>query len=198
MIADANAHSFAWADIDEKGGVSDGPEPTRPPLRSQAPVRITTSECCQSNGCPEHPSDEDQWTDCDCLWWFRPCPCYICLAEAAEAAGWSPAVIAFATARRPTPEMRLRGIETHNGEPSWCLGCERHVPEGPDTCLGLLPLVSYACCGHGLPDAAERMAYVAFDDSDDRESLYGRDALDWFAARGVGAPSREPAARDAA
>jgi hypothetical protein len=33
------------------------------------------------------------------------------------------------------------------------------------------------------------MAYLVIGDPDDGVSLYGQDALDWFAARGIG-PSR--------
>lgn len=33
------------------------------------------------------------------------------------------------------------------------------TPEGHDPCLGTLPGVKAACCGHGIPD----QAYVAFD-----------------------------------
>lgn len=37
--------------------------------------------------------------------------------------------------------------------PRPCLKCGRKQnPDGTDPCLGFLPGVEYACCGHGLPD----------------------------------------------
>lgn len=44
---------------------------------------------------------------------------------------------------------RLRGVETGLGQAGYCPSCERHCPEGPDPCLGLIPGVAHACCGHG-------------------------------------------------
>lgn len=45
--------------------------------------------------------------------------------------------------------------------------------DGHDPCLGTLPGVMNACCGHGDP----RDAYVQFDD---RRRLGGSDAVTWF------------------
>lgn len=45
--------------------------------------------------------------------------------------------------------------------PWWrkCASCERPVERGmPDPCLGMLPGVRFACCGHGGPGG-----YIAFD-----------------------------------
>lgn len=40
-----------------------------------------------------------------------------------------------------------------------CVACGRlKDPDGPDPCMGMLPGVSFACCGHGC----KRMAYVAY------------------------------------
>lgn len=44
------------------------------------------------------------------------------------------------------------------GSAGHCAKCERDVPAGPDICLGLIPGVSHACCGHGKIDSA----YVCF------------------------------------
>lgn len=41
-----------------------------------------------------------------------------------------------------------------------CGHCGLHIPDGePDPCLGRLPGVTNACCGHGDP----KQAYVCFD-----------------------------------
>jgi hypothetical protein len=50
----------------------------------------------------------------------------------------------------------LRGEETSLGQPGFCARCQRLMPEGPDACLGVLPDVAHACCGHGVT----RRAYV--------------------------------------
>ena len=47
---------------------------------------------------------------------------------------------------------------------------------GPDPCLGYLPGVFWACCGHG---DEERHPYVWFIDG---TSLEGTDALEYFAS----------------
>jgi hypothetical protein len=40
-----------------------------------------------------------------------------------------------------------------------CYACgERQTPEGHDPCLGTLPGVKFACCGHGVRDG-----YIVFD-----------------------------------
>lgn len=68
-----------------------------------------------------------------------------------------------------------------------CTACGQHsTPEGYDACLGHLDGVAYACCGHGLDDS---WVYVSFED--DRESLYGDAARDYF--RSVGHPVPEAA-----
>lgn len=50
------------------------------------------------------------------------------------------------------------------------------TPEGHDGCLGILPGVKNACCGHGQLESA----YVQFEDN---RVLRGRKALDWFKSR---------------
>jgi hypothetical protein len=55
-------------------------------------------------------------------------------------------------------------------------------PDGPDPCLGWLPGVTHACCGHG----GARTAYVAFAGGG---YATGAGALDYFGSVGVG-PSR--------
>jgi hypothetical protein len=45
--------------------------------------------------------------------------------------------------------------------PRPCPSCHRNpTPEGHDACLGTLPGVTHACCGHGDPSEA----YVRFED----------------------------------
>ncbi len=48
---------------------------------------------------------------------------------------------------------RLRVGKSWVGERRFCNHCERWMPEW-DSCLGLLPGVTMACCGHGDPAAA--------------------------------------------
>ena len=45
--------------------------------------------------------------------------------------------------------------------------------EGHDMCLGILPGVEFACCGHGYTDDA----YVAFNGG---HVLRGEKAIEWF------------------
>lgn len=54
--------------------------------------------------------------------------------------------------------LPLRGEETTLGQAGYCLRCHRVMPDGPDICIGELPGVAFACCGHGVT----RRAYVAF------------------------------------
>lgn len=54
-----------------------------------------------------------------------------------------------------------------------CGHCGRgNTPEGHDACLGTLPGVMNACCGHGDPNDA----YVQFEDGSD---IRGEAALEW-------------------
>jgi hypothetical protein len=63
-----------------------------------------------------------------------------------------------------------------------CVLCGlRAAPDGPDPCLGLLPEVRAACCGHGVDEA-----YVVVSHGTVRR----QQALDYFAHYGVG-PKRE-------
>lgn len=57
------------------------------------------------------------------------------------------------TGMNPWP---IRGEDTTRGQAGYCPRCERSMPTGPDACLGVLPGVSHACCGHGVT----RRAYV--------------------------------------
>lgn len=78
----------------------------------------------------------------------------------------------------------LRGENTSLGEAGYCLRCLRHVPEGPDLCLGVLPDVAHACCGHGVT----RRAYVVLGGKPNQntteipaaEVLRGKLALRYF------------------
>ena len=55
------------------------------------------------------------------------------------------------------------------------------APDGPDPCLGLLPDVKAACCGHGVDEP-----YVLLWHG----TVRGQQALDYFTHYGVG-PKRE-------
>lgn len=65
-----------------------------------------------------------------------------------------------------------------------CAACGVVTPTGPDACLGVLPGVSHACCGHG--DRAR--AYVVLGGEQDQRlteiecklTLRGQMALDFF------------------
>ncbi len=50
-------------------------------------------------------------------------------------------------------------VNTHNERPCGKCGSD-NTPEGHDACLGTLPEVKNACCGHGEAGSA----YVQFDD----------------------------------
>lgn len=76
-----------------------------------------------------------------------------------------------------------RGIETSVGQGGYCDACGITMTEGPDACLGYIPGVSHACCGHG--GAAE--PYVVIGgipdepvDESRMTTLRGADALDCF------------------
>ena len=43
----------------------------------------------------------------------------------------------------------IRGIEEGGGNAGYCPECKQSMPDGPDICLGYIPGVSHACCGHG-------------------------------------------------
>jgi hypothetical protein len=55
------------------------------------------------------------------------------------------------------------------------------APDGPDPCLGLLPDVRAACCGHGVEEP-----YVVV-----HWTIRGQQALDYFAHYGVGPPGED-------
>ena len=87
----------------------------------------------------------------------------------------------------------LRGRHTSMGQAGFCSHCETHMADGPDACLGALPGVSHACCGHGL----EHEAYAVLGGEPDQDStevliqvvLRGWIALAWFEQNEVG-PAR--------
>lgn len=69
----------------------------------------------------------------------------------------------------PDPVLRAKG--------SSCDVCGEFMPDGPDACLGWIPGVSQACCGHGVVDSA----FVYLGPSDGRcVILKARDALAFF------------------
>jgi hypothetical protein len=65
------------------------------------------------------------------------------------------------------------GAPTATAEERPCGHCGGlRTAEGHDACLGTLPDVLNACCGHGQ----ERAAYIVFSDG---RRLAGSDALNW-------------------
>lgn len=72
------------------------------------------------------------------------------------------------------------------------------MPRGPDACLGYLPGVFAACCGHGSASAVSywgpgldpRSAYVAFEEGyhPNNVVLRGKDAITYFRSLGKGPP----------
>ena len=60
------------------------------------------------------------------------------------------------------------------------------APDGPDPCLGLLPGVVSACCGHGVEEPFVLFRFPRRTRNPVWEGLRGQDALDYFAKNGVG------------
>ncbi len=76
-------------------------------------------------------------------------------------------------------------VDTWRDRP--CGHCGMHfTDEGHDGCLGELPGVMNACCGHG----ETRCAYVQFPDNSPR--LAGQAAIDFFHAHGAGPMTTSP------
>jgi hypothetical protein len=97
------------------------------------------------------------------------------------------------------------GHLTSNGKSLPCRVCKEIVVLGqPDPCLGILPGVAHACCGHGVT----RAAYVnGFDNCKPSESISeekngkliykkgywvkrGKEALEWLYVNTTGGSSR--------
>ncbi len=79
----------------------------------------------------------------------------------------------------------LRGLETGLGQPGYCPKCEQDCPEGPDPCLGLIPGVAHACCGHG--NVTKAYVVIGGPEGVDADcetfrslTLQEQDALDFF------------------
>jgi hypothetical protein len=77
----------------------------------------------------------------------------------------------------------VRGVDTSVGQAGYCEACGVSMPDGPDACLGYLPNVSHACCGHG----GVTEAYVVIGGEPDETcvdrnclTLRGVDALVYF------------------
>lgn len=69
-----------------------------------------------------------------------------------------------------------------------CGKCEAICGNGPDPCLGYIPGVSHACCGHGRDSGAyvtiggqPNESLLDMDLGADYLVLRGQDALDFFA-----------------
>ena len=71
------------------------------------------------------------------------------------------------------PRPRGRGAD------GFCEECQVECPEGPDPCLGWIPGVTQACCGHGYVPAA--FVFLGISDSDTEWAfLKEQDAIDFF------------------
>src|SRR5262249_18041864 len=83
----------------------------------------------------------------------------------------------YADGLTPTVDAQGVGIERP------CVQCGMvATPDGPDPCLGMLPGVVSACCGHGVEEP-----YLKFRLCHDRDAgLRGDAALHYFRAHGVG------------
>lgn len=79
--------------------------------------------------------------------------------------------------------LELRG-QGGAGQAGYCGRCLRQVPDGVDACVGEIPGVSHACCGHGVVEDA----YVVFGGEPDQGimeipvtlTLHGEEALAFF------------------
>lgn len=82
-------------------------------------------------------------------------------------------------AQTPAPALVRRA-----SFPRYCGLCDKYMGEGPDVCLGTLPGVSHACCGHG----ETKRAYVVIGGVENQRAwtisngvrLDGGDALEFF------------------
>jgi len=80
------------------------------------------------------------------------------------------------------------------GTPRPCPSCHQAAPAAdPDPCLGWLPGVRNACCGHGVTEDAHLSdAYVQFLNG---RTLRGEEAHAYFVAQGCTPPPRKPTRR---
>lgn len=68
-----------------------------------------------------------------------------------------------------------------------CGVCKAYIGEGPDPCLGWLPGVKNACCGHGIP----RRSYIQFENGviirgfKTIENAEKQDGIKYFEIKGV-------------
>jgi hypothetical protein len=83
-----------------------------------------------------------------------------------------------------TPTVDQHGVSVERP----CVQCGAVAdPDGPDPCVGMLPDVVSACCGHGVEEP-----YVLL-----RFSLRGKEALNYFSKYGVGPKEEEDGRRRA-
>lgn len=84
----------------------------------------------------------------------------------------------------PSTLAKIRGSDAPNAGSGWCPACERWAHPGPDPCLGHIPGVAHACCGHG----DTKKAYVVLGGDPDQGvhriertvTLYGQPAVEFF------------------
>ena len=70
-----------------------------------------------------------------------------------------------------------------------CVHCGMMAaPDGPDPCLGMLPGVVSACCGHGVEEPYVLFRFPRCPTTPAWEGLHGEDASRYFSQHGVGPP----------
>jgi hypothetical protein len=89
-----------------------------------------------------------------------------------------------------TDEMvEVEDVKERSGEvgnAGQCPKCDRWNPDGPDICLGRIPGVTAACCGHGFQTPYVAFGVSAFDYDPDGVTtlvMYGPRAEEFFAHR---------------
>lgn len=50
-------------------------------------------------------------------------------------------------------EMPATRRAKNHGEAGYCIKCNTYCDDGPDPCLGIIPGVLQACCGHDIDEA---------------------------------------------
>jgi len=94
----------------------------------------------------------------------------------------------YADTGAPTPENALSP-----GEERPCAACGRRCAWGePDPCLGWLPGVRNACCGHGVDPGAYGGIEEEYVQLADGRELRGAEAHAYFLAQGCTPPPRPP------
>jgi len=98
---------------------------------------------------------------------------------------------------------KKHGGSGNEGREGFCLSCQKWMGRRePDACLGFLPGVAHACCGHGSSDPITGGAYCVFGDAPDEgvyemkevAVLWGDAATHYFRSLGLSVPDNARAA----